>query len=228
MRVWQPAVYECHVLVLRFMTGQRNLHFSYPTDICGIYNIEADSLSRQAWAEIEIEWKLNPDLLRQIQGVWRCLIMVDLFACRHNAQTSVYFSWQHDFAALGIDRLHHKWACKTTVYAYPPVFLILRLLQKVIQDEVCDLLLIAPLFHYGGTPSSSTSKWITSDPSGNATWKHTWPLAAFRISGQMDYFRSSRWKFGDTRRIQGALQSISSCFWSNRIFCKVRQRRRYI
>ena len=69
----------------------------------GIYNVEADSLSRHAWAELE--WQLQPTLLARRQGIWHCSVAIDLFASRHNAQTSTYFSWQHDIDAQGVDSL---------------------------------------------------------------------------------------------------------------------------
>ena len=71
----------------------------------GIYNVEADSLSRHAWAELE--WKLHPDIVSRLQGIWHCKITRDLFASRHNAQVPLYFSWQHDFDAIGVDSLSY-------------------------------------------------------------------------------------------------------------------------
>ncbi len=38
----------------------------------GIYNVEADGLSRHAWAELE--WWLQPELVARLQGIWRCNI----------------------------------------------------------------------------------------------------------------------------------------------------------
>jgi hypothetical protein len=43
----------------------------------GIYNTEADSLSRQAWAELE--WKLDPGLFSRLQGIWHCKVTRDLY-----------------------------------------------------------------------------------------------------------------------------------------------------
>jgi hypothetical protein len=52
----------------------------------GIYNVEADSLSR-----LELEWRLQPELVARLQGIWRCSIKIDLFASRHNAQVPAYY-----------------------------------------------------------------------------------------------------------------------------------------
>ena len=186
----------------------------------GIYNIEADSLSRHAWAEVE--WQLNHDLLQRIQRIWQCLIHVDLFASRHNAQAILYYSWHHDFDAAGVDSLHHPWLWQATIYAYPPVFLITRLLQKVLHDSTFDLILIAPLWpsqSWWPTLMSLLTEiplvlphrpWITRDPSGTATWRHAWPLVAFRLSGDMLYVRSQRWKFRSKSYIQRAMRALSS------------------
>ena len=56
---------------------QSSLQLSY-RHLRGIYNTEADSLSRHAWAEVE--WHLDSNLLQRIQGFWRCDVGVDLFA----------------------------------------------------------------------------------------------------------------------------------------------------
>jgi hypothetical protein len=88
---------------------QSSLQLSY-RHLRGIYNTEADSLSRHAWAEVE--WHLDGNLLKRIQGLWRCALSIDLFASRHNAQADIYYSWHHDFVAAGVDSLHHNWHCK--------------------------------------------------------------------------------------------------------------------
>jgi hypothetical protein len=198
---------------------QSSLQLSY-RHLRGIYNTEADSLSRHAWAEVE--WHLDGNLLKRIQGLWRCAFSIDLFASRHNAQADIYYSWHHDFEAAGVDSLHHSWHWQETLYAYPPVFLIPRLLQKVLHDNVFDLILIAPLW-----PSQSWwptlmsliveiplvlphKSWITRDPSGKSTWYHAWPLVAFRLSGDKNYIRSMRWKFRSKLHIQRKLYLLSS------------------
>jgi hypothetical protein len=181
-----------------------SLQLSY-RHLRGIYNVEADGLSRHAWAELE--WKLHPDLVARLQGIWHCTIVRDLFASRHNAQVPLYFSWQHDFEAAGIDSLSYKWDWPETTYAYPPIFLINRVLQKILTDETHDLLLILPLWprqSWWPTLMSVLTevpiilphrRWITSDPSGQATWIHSWPLMACRTSGNKPYLQQMRCKF---------------------------------
>jgi hypothetical protein len=195
-----------------------SLQLSY-RHLRGIYNTEADSLSRQAWAEVE--WQLNRNLLQRILGFWHCKLSVDLFASRHNAQTEVYYSWHHDFDAAGVNSLHHIWDWQATIYAYPPVFLIPRVLQKVLQDKVFDLILIAPLWpsqSWWPTLMSVVTEiplvlphqpWITRDPGNRPTWYHTWPLVAFRISGDRDFVGSTRWKFRSRLNVTRTISILS-------------------
>ncbi len=171
----------------------------------GIYNVEADSLSRHSWAEFE--WKLHPDLFARIQELWKCSVRVDLFASRHNTQVKTFYSWHHDFDAAGVDSLHHSWHWKDTIYAYPPVFLVMQVLQKILQEETSDVILILPLWpSQAWWPTLMTmltevpvilphKRWITSDPSGHGTWTHSWPLLACCISGDKPYVQSIRHKF---------------------------------
>jgi hypothetical protein len=56
--------------------------------LAGIYNVEADELSRKEWQEIE--WKLDSDLIQRLQRQWNCHIARDLFASRQNTQHKVY------------------------------------------------------------------------------------------------------------------------------------------
>jgi len=171
----------------------------------GIYNTEADSLSRHAWAELE--WQLDPGIFLRLQGIWRCAVTRDLFASRHNAQTPIYYSWHHDFDATGVDSLSYGWNWQETTYAYPPTFLINRVLQKILIDGAYDLILILPVWpHHSWWPTLMGvltevpiilphRRWITSDPSGQATWNHPWPLMACRVSGNQLYIRQMRDKF---------------------------------
>ena len=124
-------------------TETTGLQFSY-RHLRGIYNVEADTLSRHARAELE--WKLHPEIFGRIQGVWCCSVRVDLFASRHNAQVRTYYSWQNNFASAGVDSLQHFWNWSDTIYAYPPVFLLSRVLQKIWHEKTADIILILPFW----------------------------------------------------------------------------------
>ncbi len=168
----------------------------------GIYNVEADALSRQEWGEVE--WRLNPGLLARVLRTWRCRIQRDLFASRQNTHAPHYFSWEHDFEAVGVDSLLHHWRWADTSYAYPPTTLLPRLLQKVIYEQVADMVLITPLFPsatwWPTVMQVSTTVPIvmpcrygtTTDPMGDPSWNHAWPLVAWRISGDTMYARKCR------------------------------------
>ncbi len=140
--------------------------------IRGIFNTEADVLSRHAWSVTD--WRLDSSLLRRILRGWHCKIAVDLFASRDNTQARCYFSWEHDADALGVNSLSHSWHDERTLYAYPPQ--IPRTLQKIIAEAVFDLVLVTPLFpHAAWWPTLlqvSTAvpvvlhcgRWVTTDP----------------------------------------------------------------
>ncbi len=145
-----------------------------------------------------------------------------MFASRHNAQSDIYYSWHHDVDAAGVDSIHHNWNWQETVYAYPPVFVIPRLLRKLLHDNVFDLILIAPLW-----PSQSWwltlmsliveiplvlphRPWITRDTSSKSTLYHAWPLVAFRLSGDKSYMQSMRWNFRSKFHIQRTSCLLSS------------------
>ena len=170
--------------------------------IRGIFNTEADALSRYEWGPTD--WRLDSGLLQRILRRWRCEIAIDLFASRDNTQSSSYFSWEHDADALGVDSLSHAWQGQRTFYAYPPQALIPRALQKIIDEAVFDLVLVTPLFpHASWWPTLlqvSTAvpvvlpcrRWVTTDPAGNPSWRHAWPLVIWRVSGHLEYARGCR------------------------------------
>jgi hypothetical protein len=139
----------------------------------GIYNVEADALSRQEWGEVE--WHLDPSLLARILRHWRCRIRRNLFASRQNTQSPSYFSWEHDFGAVGVIASLTIGGGRTR---YPPTALLQRILQKVIYDGVTDVVLITPLFPSAtwwptlmqlstAVPMALSRRcWVTTDPVG--------------------------------------------------------------
>ena len=170
--------------------------------IRGIHNTEADALSRREWNAGD--WRLDPGILAQVLRQWVCTISIDLFASRWNSQAPEFFSWEHDNKAIGVDSLSHPWWWRTSLYAYPPPTLIPRILHKVINERVYDMVLVTPLFpHASWWPTLlqvSTSipvvlphrHWITTDPTGSPSWFHHWPLVIWRISGYLQYARACR------------------------------------
>jgi hypothetical protein len=49
-------------------------------------------------------------------------------------------------------------------------------------------------------------QWITTDPSGGTTWKHVWPLVAFRVLGDIAF----RWKFQSKSHVRRTIRLLSS------------------
>ncbi|XP_028430855.1 uncharacterized protein LOC114553714 [Perca flavescens] len=109
--------------------------------IPGILNRAADLMLRGGPSHNE--WKLNPTI------VWKLWSRfgeaeVDLFASRENTQCALWFSLSsRDNPPLGADAFsHHPWP-KTLLYAFPPVPLIPRLLERI-QEEGLSVILVAP------------------------------------------------------------------------------------
>lgn len=107
--------------------------------IPGRLNTEADSLSRMG--KDCSDWMLDPACFAAIHR--RFLVEIDLFASRTNAQMSRYCSYQPDPFAEAIDALAIPWQ-GLQGYAFPPFILIGRCLQKIQQEEVDLLTLVAP------------------------------------------------------------------------------------
>ena len=109
--------------------------------IPGVKNTLADVLSRKIFQHTE--WSLNDSVLRQIFAIWGSP-SIDLFASDNNHKIPVYCSWIPSRRALSGDALIISWS-GIPGYAYPPIALLSRVLQKVKQEE-CTLILIAPLW----------------------------------------------------------------------------------
>ena len=109
--------------------------------IPGVKNTLADVLSRKIFQHTE--WSLNDSVLRQIFAIWGSP-SIDLFASDNNHKIPVYCSLIPSRRALSGDALVISWS-GILGYAYPPIALLSRVLQKVKQEE-CTLILIAPLW----------------------------------------------------------------------------------
>ena len=109
--------------------------------IPGELNRGADIMSRGG--PHQGDWTLHPELVSQ---VWTRFgrAEVDLFAARGNAQCALWFSLSaRDNPPLGVDAFaHHPWP-RGTLYAFPPVPLIPRVLDRV-QEERLSMIMVAP------------------------------------------------------------------------------------
>jgi hypothetical protein len=110
--------------------------------IPGVMNVLADNLSRGVSLN-PTEWSLSKQIFQTLY-LQRGFPTVDLFASKLNHQLPVYCSLNKDPAALAWDALSIPWI-NMAAYAFPPISLISRVLQKIVESN-CTLLLIAPFW----------------------------------------------------------------------------------
>ncbi|XP_068749289.1 uncharacterized protein [Montipora capricornis] len=109
--------------------------------IPGTKNVEVDRESR-VFSDNK-EWMIRPDIFRKITDIWGDPF-IDLFASRLNQQVACYVSWKPDPGAVFIDAFSITWD-KQLFYAFPPVSLIARCLQKI-QTDSAEGFMIVPLW----------------------------------------------------------------------------------
>jgi hypothetical protein len=108
--------------------------------IPGMDNVQADNLSRGVSTN-PTEWALNRQIFLKLT-LLRTFPTIDLFASRKNKQLPVYCSWKKDNEALVCDALSMSWM-GMFAYAFPPISLIPKTLEKIIREE-CLVPLITP------------------------------------------------------------------------------------
>ena len=102
-------------------------------------NVEADFLSRNEMGRWE--FMLDKDLFAKILDTFQVSPTLDAFASRETAQLKRYMTWFQDPQAVASDALLHSWDKVT--YLFPPVPLLLKVLQKV-QTQKIRAVLICP------------------------------------------------------------------------------------
>lgn len=101
-------------------------------------NCEAESESRRT--AMETEWELSGE-------VFECIVNtlgkpeVDLFPSGINNKCANYVSWKKDPGYIAVDAFTVNWN-RWSFYAFPPFSLILRTLQKIIQDKVESIVVV--------------------------------------------------------------------------------------
>ena len=182
--------------------------------IPGSQNELADFASRNV-ARDSGSWSLP---LESFNAVVHCLgsPQIDLFADWSNAKCHQYFSWRPDPGCCGIDAFSMAWGVNG--YAFPPFGLVGRVLQKVQQERVPHLLLIAPLWParqwYPLLLESLCAEPLLLPPSRsllrNAAGEvhplsanGTLSLLACRVSGIPQMTRDFRKKLGGVSSIRG-------------------------
>uniref|UniRef100_A0A8C6PQJ6 ribonuclease H n=1 Tax=Nothobranchius furzeri TaxID=105023 RepID=A0A8C6PQJ6_NOTFU len=106
-----------------------------------VLNVAADILSRGG--PRDSDWRLHPAL---VSLIWMRFGVpsVDLFAAQENAQCRLWFSLSpRDRPPLGADAFSHQPWPRMLLYAFPPVPLIPRLLDRV-RSEQLSVILVAP------------------------------------------------------------------------------------
>ena len=110
--------------------------------VSGRNNCLADLLSRGSKIK-NTEWTLKKSVIQTIFQMWE-IPHVDLFATRLNHHFQTFESPFPDELALTVDALSISW--KGVIgYAYPPIVLIPKILQKI-QEGGCKIILIAPFW----------------------------------------------------------------------------------
>ena len=107
--------------------------------IPGVENIRADRESR--CRPDPSNWRV---VFLQIFNRWGPL-QVDLFAARHSAQLPQYFSFKPDPGAVAVDAFAQDWS-NLTPYAFPPILMVGRCLQKIREEKVEKAVIGTPLW----------------------------------------------------------------------------------
>lgn len=101
-------------------------------------NIIADRESRRTHPDVE--WELTTNGFYKITKSFG-FPQIDLFANRLNKKCHTYISWYRDPDALAIDAFTISWT-EYFFYAFPPVAIILKSLQKIITDKARGIMVV--------------------------------------------------------------------------------------
>lgn len=123
-------------------TEEQNVTLS-PRFIRGESNVIADSLSRHGQV-LPTEWTLHEDICKQLWKLWGCPT-VDLFATRDNFRLHNFVSPFTDPLALATDAFTYNWN-GLDAYAYPPIAVVRKVLNKLRISQNTRLILIAPFW----------------------------------------------------------------------------------
>ena len=91
---------------------------------------------------VHTEWTLLQSVADALFLAWG-KPNVDLFATRLNNRLPMWISPMADPQALGIDAMSMSWKVMFT-YAFPPFVLLGRVVEKVVKDHPCEIILITP------------------------------------------------------------------------------------
>lgn len=98
----------------------------------------ADKESRQV--NTATEWALSGEAFEiLVENFGRP--EVHLFASQNNDKCTRYVSWHKDPSSIGIDTFTINWG-NFYFYAFPPFNMVLRTLQKIIQDKAKGIVVV--------------------------------------------------------------------------------------
>ena len=109
--------------------------------IPGERNALADLLSRKNKV-VHTEWTLLQTVVDSLCITWGTP-NVDLFATRLNNRLPVFVSPMADPRAVDIDALSIPWK-GMYAYAFPPFVMLGRVIEKILRDHPCEMILVAP------------------------------------------------------------------------------------
>ena len=113
------------------------------THIAGISNVLADALSRGRHNH-PTEWTLAKRVVRLIFQTWETP-WVDLFASDKNHHLPVFYSALPSRKSSGVNALTQDWTALIG-YAYPPIRMIPRVLEKILRNPSAKVYLVAPFW----------------------------------------------------------------------------------
>ncbi|XP_071971333.1 uncharacterized protein [Engystomops pustulosus] len=124
-----------------FLWAEENVLSLTAVHLKGSENKEADFLSR--YTLDPHEWCLNKEVFSHLTQKWG-IPQIDLFATRENKKADHYFSLQKNTPDYLLDAFCHSWHSRLA-YAFPPLPLISRTVQKIRQEDL-KIILIVPFW----------------------------------------------------------------------------------
>ena len=106
----------------------------------GSQNTEADALSRMP--SNDHSYSLSQEVFDDIQAILSFPLTIDCFASRLSYKLPIYYSWQLDPLSSLVNAFSTQWS--DSVYLFPPLPLIHKVISKFISDSVRRGLLISP------------------------------------------------------------------------------------
>ena len=90
-----------------------------------------------------MDWKRCPLIFQKIKS-WLGHPQINLFPSRLCYELQNYLSWKPDPNSNVVDAMQQNWSVQLghILYAFPPFSLILRVLHKIVQDQVHTMILV--------------------------------------------------------------------------------------